>query len=149
MDLRANRENMDPPQNDNNDGNNNQAKACRCVLCGNDFFAASQEDCVAHMEECQAFARVHPESGGTNPDGVYPGGKNPASATASTTTPIPNNNNADPATTVDVSELQKAIEEMSIKELRQVIVRGGLEYKDCIEKQELQQRAREAREKIQ
>ena len=55
---------------DNMDGTT--LKSCRCVLCGEEFVASSPEECMAHMEACQAFGRVHPTSGETNPDGVYP-----------------------------------------------------------------------------
>ena len=85
------------------------------------------------MEACQAFARVHPTDGEINPDGVYP----PTSATAP------------PMSASSIfQQPEKPIEEMSIKELRQMIVEAGLECKDCLEKQDLQQRARQAREKL-
>ena len=103
-------------------------KSCRCVLCGQEIIANSQEDCEKHMEICPAFARVHPLNGTTNPEGVYP----PSSSSSET----------------KVQELQqpKDIENMSVKELRRIILQAGLSDSDCIEKKELQARAREAME---
>jgi hypothetical protein len=107
------------------------SKKCRCVLCGQMIIAETQDDCVAHMEECEAFQRVHPEDGGeTNPNGVYPDGRGQV-----------------PATKLDGEELKVAetdLDKMSIKELRQTISYAGLSYSDCIEKSDLRARAREA-----
>ena len=105
-------------------------KSCRCVLCGQEIIASCQEDCEAHMAICPAFARVHPENGETNPEGVYP----PSSSSSSS------ENN------IQESQQPKDIENMSIKELRRIILQAGLSDSDCIEKKELQARAREAME---
>ena len=97
-------------------------KSCRCVLCGQDIVASCQEDCEAHMAVCPAFARVHPESGGTNPNGVYP----------------PDQND------IQSNVTSEMIDAMSVKELRRFIHKAGLSDKDCIEKQDLQAKARDA-----
>ena len=74
------------------------------------------------MAVCPAFARVHPESGGTNPNGVYP--------------PDQNDNQS--------NVTSEMIDAMSVKELRRFIRKAGLSDKDCIEKQDLQAKARDA-----
>lgn len=70
------------------------------------------------MAVCPAFARVHPENGETNPEGVYP--------------------------PKEEEEEKKDIESMSVKELRTLILKSGLSDKDCIEKADLKARAKEA-----
>lgn len=104
--------------------NKSAMKNVRCVLCGQEIMASSQEDCEAHMAVCPAFARVHPEHGETNPQGVYP-----------------------PKDDVEQNAPEpKDIDSMSVKELRSLILQSGLSDKDCIEKADLQARAKEALE---
>ena len=124
-------------------------KSCQCVLCGQTFIASTQEDCVAHMEVCQAFDRVHPTDGSpVNPNGVYdpppPPPSAAAAAAAAATAASPPPPPPPPTRTTTPVVLTTPIEEMSIKELQQTIINAGFDYKDCIEKQDLQQRARQA-----
>jgi hypothetical protein len=66
----------------------------------------------------------HPEHGETNPQGVYP-----------------------PKDDVEQNAPEpKDIDSMSVKELRSLILQSGLSDKDCIEKADLQARAKEALE---
>ena len=114
----------------------NIMKSIRCVLCGQEFVASCQDDCEAHMANCSAFTRVHPESGATNPDGVYPPQEQEQQQHQA------------PAFASQSSLFEaKQIEEMSVKELRAFIQESGLSDKDCIEKQDLQERARQAASK--
>ena len=107
-------------------------KQCRCVLCGQNFVAESQADCEAHMTVCTAFARVHPQDGGTNPNGVYPPGSEPSKEEVPTVEEIQD------------TESDKDIYSMSVKELKRIITNAGLSHADCIEKSDLQARAEEA-----
>jgi hypothetical protein len=107
----------------NDTGESSEMKTCRCVLCGEEIVASCQEDCVAHMAVCPAFTRVHPENGKTNPNGVY----------------------SPPANNLEASKTQiKDIQSMSVKELKKLISQAGLSDSDCIEKKDLQARARDA-----
>mmetsp|Transcript_1297 Transcript_1297/g.1786 ORF Transcript_1297/g.1786 Transcript_1297/m.1786 type:complete len:178 (+) Transcript_1297:76-609(+) len=123
-------------------------KKCRCVLCGQMIIAETQEDCVKHMEQCTAFQRVHPEDGDLNPNGVYPpqeqGSSNDAASSSTMTPPqeqaVQNDNDA----TKDKYTTESNVEELSIKEMRQLITKCGLSYADCIEKIDLRTRAKEA-----
>jgi hypothetical protein len=108
--------------------NKSEMKHVKCVLCGQEIIASSQEDCEAHMAVCPAFARVHPEHGETNPEGVYPP-KGTDNSDVEENTPEP-----------------KDIDSMSVKELRSLILQSGLSDKDCIEKADLKERAKEALE---
>ena len=101
-------------------------KSCHCVLCGEEIIASCQEDCEAHMAVCPAFARVHPEDGKTNPNGVYP--------------PEPQATNREETSKPQPDD----IESMSVKELRKLISQAGLSDSDCIEKKDLQARAKDA-----
>lgn len=114
------------------DSNNSTMKQCRCVLCGQEILAESQEDCEAHMAVCPAFARVHPLDGSTNPNGVYPPGSEP------TGDPTPH------VEEVQNTESDVDVYSMSVKELKRIITNAGLSHADCIEKSDLQARAQEA-----
>lgn len=92
------------------------------------FVAESQEDCVAHMETCAKFQQVHPKDGETNLNGVY---DNIGETVDQLGTKQPKRELID-------------VDSMSVKELRQVISQAGLTMADCIEKSELQARARKA-----
>lgn len=131
-----------------------EAKACRCVLCGEMIVAESEADCVAHMDKCKAFNSVHPESGGTNFDGIYTGRSTSSPASARTKSPstqlpeaVGEQLNADDGsagtTAISKSDFTN-IDEMSIKELKRLISSAGLSFADCIEKGDLRTRAREA-----
>lgn len=98
-------------------------KQCRCVLCGEMIEAETQEDCIAHMQACAAFRRVHPEGGPTNPNGVYPEGE---------------------ARRARATEPAVEVEHMSVKQLKRTISEAGLTHADCLEKSELRTRARQA-----
>ena len=129
--LRGGQEENDTDNNNINSNNTaEEMKSCRCVLCGQEIIASCQADCEAHMAVCPAFSRVHPENGETNPQGVYPPSQS-----------------QDTTTTIQEPQESKAIEEMSIKELRRIIRQSGLSDSDCIEKQDLQNRARESMQK--
>mmetsp|Transcript_3826 Transcript_3826/g.5855 ORF Transcript_3826/g.5855 Transcript_3826/m.5855 type:complete len:117 (-) Transcript_3826:237-587(-) len=109
-------------------------KKCRCVLCGKMIIAETQDDCVTHMAQCEAFQRVHPEDGEVNPNGVYP----PQEGVHGEET-TDGNTTKKSAVTVEAN-----VDEMSVKELRQLITKSGLSYTDCIEKSDLRTRAKEA-----
>mmetsp|Transcript_3603 Transcript_3603/g.5274 ORF Transcript_3603/g.5274 Transcript_3603/m.5274 type:complete len:119 (-) Transcript_3603:232-588(-) len=109
-------------------------KKCRCVLCGKMIIAETQEDCVTHMAQCEAFQRVHPEDGDVNPNGVYPPQEEGH-----------REEHTDGNTTKKSGVIAEAnVDEMSVKELRQLITKSGLSYTDCIEKNDLRTRAKEA-----
>lgn len=84
------------------------------------------------MLSCDAFQRVHPEGGTTNPDGVYPNGVNPQKE-----------GGGEKEEEVVVVE-EKDVESMTTRELKRVVTDAGLGFGDCIEKEDLRVRAREA-----
>ena len=149
-------------------------KQCRCVLCGEMILAETQEDCVAHMQVCEAFCRVHPpssEGGGggvkTNPNGIYPPQEEEvaappaATAAAAAAVPAPGDENDKSSSARARARAQEEEEEiwndkntavleevdddqMSVREMKELISNSGLTYSDCLEKKDLRNRAREA-----
>eukprot|EP00555_Chaetoceros_dichaeta_P007054 CAMPEP_0198260110 /NCGR_PEP_ID=MMETSP1447-20131203/9156_1 /TAXON_ID=420782 /ORGANISM="Chaetoceros dichaeta, Strain CCMP1751" /LENGTH=159 /DNA_ID=CAMNT_0043947685 /DNA_START=22 /DNA_END=501 /DNA_ORIENTATION=- len=109
--------------------NQKPTKKCHCVLCGKMIVAETEDDCIAHMATCDAFQRVHPSTGPTNPNGVYPDGRGPTTS---------------PTSPPDTPDDDKDVDQMTIRELKKVIASAGLSFVDCIEKEDLRIRAREA-----
>lgn len=88
------------------------------------------------MENCKAFAEVHPEGEPTNMS--YFNDQKAASTRGQSGTKSVGSPPAMP---------EEAIASMNVRALKEYISTSGLDHSDCIEKAELQARAREASEK--
>jgi len=130
--------------------NQKPKKKCHCVLCGKMIVAETEDDCIAHMATCDAFQRVHPSTGPTNPNGVYVDGRGPTASQPDTSSSSTSSRNSTMAsvhtdnTTTTIPDNKKDVDQMSIRELKKLIALAGLSSVDCIEKEDLRIRAREA-----
>ena len=52
-------------------------KYCPCVLCGATIVATTEDECLAHLQVCSTFHRVHPKGQATNPQAMYTTTKTP------------------------------------------------------------------------
>jgi len=126
-------------------GDNSAPRHCRCPLCGQIIVAKTQEECVEHMSSCTAFPGVHPGKGQpTNFDYFKKkegesGTPSPTPSPVGTAAGVSTNNNPPVS-----SKTPEEISDMNVRALKSYISGAGLSHSDCVEKSDLQERAKEA-----
>uniref|UniRef100_A0A7S2S6W5 Uncharacterized protein n=1 Tax=Rhizochromulina marina TaxID=1034831 RepID=A0A7S2S6W5_9STRA len=104
-------------------------RQCRCPLCGEMIIAASEEECVAHIQSCSGFRKYHPNHA-AQPD--FSSATQPAEAEDLW------------PTLYSIARDGGGVEELKVKQLRRIIELSGSTHGDCVEKVDLQQRCVEA-----